>query len=168
MGESEVVLLDNKHKKAEFECGKDLLDNYIRKQVSQDFKRGLAICFVIVDEGNVVKGYYTLSSYSILQAEIPEEFSKRLPNSYTNIPVTLLGRLAVDKSHRGKGHGEFLLIDALNRALSISKSSVASMAVVVDPIDEEAVKFYEKYGFIFLPDSGKMFLPMSTIEKAFG
>jgi hypothetical protein len=41
------------------------------------------------------------------------------------------------------------------------------MAVVVDPIDEEAVSFYKKYGFIELPGSGKMFLPMNTIAKVF-
>jgi hypothetical protein len=42
-----------------------------------------------------------------------------------------------------------------------------SFAVVVDPLDEEAEGFYTKYGFIQLPDSGKMFLPMKTIEVLF-
>jgi hypothetical protein len=37
----------------------------------------------------------------------------------------------------------------------------------VNPLDEEAVKFYEKYDFISLPDSGKMFLPMATIATLF-
>jgi hypothetical protein len=41
------------------------------------------------------------------------------------------------------------------------------MAVVVDPIDEDAVRFYQKYGFILLPDSGKMFLPMNIIARLF-
>ena len=39
------------------------------------------------------------------------------------------------------------------------------MAVVVDPINEYAVEFYRKYGFEQLPDSEKMFLPMSVIEQ---
>ncbi|ELR69316.1 hypothetical protein C900_05157 [Fulvivirga imtechensis AK7] len=39
------------------------------------------------------------------------------------------------------------------------------MAVVVDPISENAVKFYEKYGFEQLPDSEKMFLPMNVIRQ---
>jgi hypothetical protein len=29
------------------------------------------------------------------------------------------------------------------------------MAIIVYPIDEDAAKFYKKYGFILLPDSGK-------------
>jgi hypothetical protein len=41
------------------------------------------------------------------------------------------------------------------------------MAVVVDPISQHAIDFYTKYGFIMLPDSGKMFIPMKTIEKLF-
>ncbi len=41
------------------------------------------------------------------------------------------------------------------------------MPVIVDSLDEEAVKFYKKYDFILLPDSGKMFLPMPTIALLF-
>ena len=41
------------------------------------------------------------------------------------------------------------------------------MAVIVDPIDQEAIRFYKKYGFILLPDSGKMFLLMKTIAELF-
>jgi hypothetical protein len=35
-------------------------------------------------------------------------------------------------------------------------------------LDDDAKNFYEKYGFTLLPDSGKMFLSMAKIEKAFG
>ena len=41
------------------------------------------------------------------------------------------------------------------------------MAIIVDPIDNETVKFYIKYGFILLPDSGKMCIAMETISKLF-
>jgi hypothetical protein len=42
-----------------------------------------------------------------------------------------------------------------------------SFAIIVDPLDKEAQKFYKKYGFIDLPDSGKMFLPMKTVNQLF-
>jgi len=58
------------------------------------------------------------------------------------------------------------LIDSLKRCHDTSKS-VGTFAVVVDPLDKEAEKFYKKYGFISLPDSGKMFLPIKTIEELF-
>ena len=158
--------LNTSHNKAKFNCGQKLLDTYIHQQAKQDVKRHLVACFVFADERNEVKGYFTLSSASIDQELIPENIKNKLPNSYTNIPVTLLGRLAVDKSIKGKGVGEKLLLDAIKRCLDAS-STIGSLAVVVDPIDENAKKFYLKYGFIYLPDTAKMFLAMKTIAEIF-
>tara|TARA_Y100000739_G_C20291830_1_gene321390 strand:- start:73 stop:198 length:126 start_codon:yes stop_codon:yes gene_type:complete len=41
------------------------------------------------------------------------------------------------------------------------------MAIVADPIDSYVETFYVKYGFVKLPESGKMFLPMKVIEQLF-
>ena len=159
--------LNSNHRKKEFSCGKSMLDNYLHKQANQDIKRKLAACFVLNDEKtNLLKGYYTLANNSLAQNLIPTEFQKKLPNSYKSIPTTLLGRLAVDNRFQKLGVGKLLLIDALKRSYEISKS-IGSFAVVVDPIDEDAERFYDKYGFIKLPDSGKMFLPMNTIKTLF-
>ena len=144
-----------------------MLDNYLKKQANQDIKRKLSACFVLNDEEtNLLKGYYTLANNSIPQNLIPTEFRKKLPKSYISIPTTLLGRLAIDNRFQGKGIGMLLLIDALKRSYEISKS-IGSFAVIVDPLDKDAEKFYNKYGFINLPDSGKMFLPMNTIKTLF-
>ncbi len=159
--------LNSSHRKKEFSCGKEMLDNYLQKQANQDVKRKLSACFVLNDkETNLLKGYYTLANNSIPQILIPTEFQKKLPKSYTSIPTTLLGRLAIDNRFQGRGVGKLLLIDALNRSYEISKI-IGSFAVIVDPLDEDAEKFYDKYGFINLPDSGKMFLPMNTIKTLF-
>ncbi len=160
-----TVLLNSSHKKENFSCGKALLDNYLHKQAKQDVKRKLSACFILADEDHTVKGYYTLSSASISRGLLPESVIKKLPPSYSDLPVTLLGRLAVDNSFKGQRLGELLLIDALKRSYDISISSIGSMAVIVDPTDEEAVRFYKKYDFILLPDSGKMFISMDTIGK---
>lgn len=161
-----AIPLDAAFKKDGFSCGKAALDIYIQKQVSQDIKRKLALCFVII-ENKIIKGYYTLSNNSISQEQVPDEIRKKLPKSYTGIPTTLLGRLAVDEKFKGQGIGETLLLDALKRSYDVSKSSIASMAIIVDPIDEEAVSFYKKYGFIKLPDSCKMFIAMKTVGNLF-
>ena len=159
--------LNSFHNKKDFTCGRKLLDDYLHTQAKQDVKRRLSACFILADNQNRVKGYYTLSSTSILREVLPEEVIKKLPPSYTNLPATLLGRLAIDSSFKGQGLGELMLIDALKRSYNTSLSSIGSMAVIVDPIDEEAVKFYQKYGFILLPDSGKMFIAMKTIATLF-
>jgi predicted GNAT family N-acyltransferase len=144
-----------------------MLDNYLHTQSKQDVKRKLAVCFVHVDENDNVKGYYTLSNSSIDRNLLPESIIKKLPQSYNNLSVTLLGRLAVDEKYKGKKLGSLLLLDALKRSYENSQSSIGSMAVIVNPIDDVAKSFYEKYGFIILSDSDKMFLPMNTIANLF-
>lgn len=161
-----TILLNATHKKNEFNCGKELLDSYLHRQASQDVKRHLSACFVIADENETVKGYYTLSNASIDKEIIPDSIKNKLPKSYNDIPVTLLGRLATDKNTKGERLGEKLLLDALKRSYDTS-ITIGSMAVIVDPIDEDAKNFYLKYGFIELPDSKKMFLTMKTIAMLF-
>jgi GNAT superfamily N-acetyltransferase len=160
-----TVPLDSSHKKENFSCGKPLFDAYLHKQAKQDVKRRLSACFNLPD-GNEIKGYYTLSTASVERRLLPQEIIKKLPPSYNDLPAILLGRLAVSKSYQGHGLGEMILMDALKRSYFASMQ-VGSMAVIVDPLDEEAVKFYEKYDFLLLPDSGKMFLPMATIAYLF-
>jgi GNAT superfamily N-acetyltransferase len=159
--------LDSKHDRENFLCGKELLDNYFRKQAKQDVQRKLSACFVLVNkETEKILGYYTLSSNSISNDLIPESFKKKLPKSYLSLPTILMGRFAIDKNFQGKGIGKVLLIDSLKRCLD-SSDAIGAFAVIVDPLDIEAERFYEKYGFIKLPDSGKMFLPMKTIKELF-
>ena len=159
--------LNSKHNREEFSCGKEMLDTYLQKQANHDIKKKLSVCFILNDKkNNFIKGYFTLANNSIPQNLIPLILQKKLPNSYTSIPTILLGRLAIDYRSQGKSIGKLLLIDALKRSYEISKS-IGSFAVIVDPLDKDAEKFYIKFGFIKLPDSGKMFLPMKTIQSLF-
>lgn len=162
-----ATLLNNTHQRQNFTCGTVVLDNYLRQQAGQDVKRKLAAVFVLEGEDHRIKGYYTLSSDSLPRRNIPENILNKLPPAYANLPVTLLGRLAVDQAFHGQGLGAILLIDALKRSYATAIGSVGSMAVVVDSIDDKARSFYLKYGFINLPDSGRMFIPMGTIAQLF-
>lgn len=160
-----TVLLTSTHEKEKFSCGKFMLDNYIQKQAKQDIKSKVSVCFIFSEDEKEVKGYYTLSNGSIPNSQLPESFKKKLPH-YQDLPVTLLGRLAVDNKFKGQKIGKILLLDALKRSYDAT-SIIGSLAVVVDPIDQEAADFYTKYGFILLPGSNRMFLPMATIEQLF-
>ena len=161
-----AILLNSSHRKNDFDCGKEMLNSYLQRQANQDMQRHLSVCFVIVDKNDLVRGYYTLSNASIERDLIPDDLKIKLPKSYSNLPVTLLGRLARDIKEEGTRLGETLLLDALKRCFDAS-ATIGSLAVVVDPIDEESKNFYLKYGFILLPDSRKMFLPMKTIGYLF-
>lgn len=159
-------ILNNSHNKKEFDCGNSMLNNYIRQQAKQDVKRDLSACFVLNDKlSQTIIGYYTLSSNSILRKDFPENLIKKLPPSYVNLPSILIGRLAVENKFKGNNFGELILMDALNRCVEISHN-LGTLAVIVDPIDENALKFYEKYGFIELSGTGKMFITIKTIEQS--
>ena len=119
----------------------------------------------IPEELEEVAGFYTLSAGSVERETLPEDVMKRLPRY--PVPVALLGRLGVDRRWVGQGLGRALLIDALRRVHHAS-DSLAVYAMVVDAKDDRARAFYERFGFIVLPDSAtRLFLPMSTLESLF-
>ena len=156
--------LNSSFNKKDFNCGKEMLDNYLHLQASQDVKRKLSVVFVMVQENTVI-GYYTLSNAAIPAEAMPEIIQKKMPRSYKSLPVTLLGRLAIDKNFKGKRLGAILLLDALKRCYEIASKSVGSIGVVVDPLDKDAIAFYKRFGFVILPDSDKMFLTMADIAQ---
>lgn len=169
-GERELIVepIGKHHKRGDFSCGYEALDQYLKKQATQDARRMVAAPFILTRESNrkTIVGYYTLSASGISLQDLPDEIIKKLP-AYPVVPVTLLGRLAIDQRDKGQGLGEFLLIDALKRALKQS-SQIAAAAVVVDAIDEKAAGFYRHFGFIDFPDKpGRLFVPMKTIASLF-
>lgn len=169
-GERDLIVepIGKHHNRGDFSCGYDTLDQYLKKQATQDARRMVAAPFILTRESDpkTIIGYYTLSAFGISLQDLPDEVVKQLP-AYPIVPVTLLGRLALDQRYKGQRLGEFLLIDALKRALK-QTSQIAAAAVVVDAIDEKAAGFYRHFEFIAFPDKpGRLFLPMKTIGAIF-
>ena len=163
----QVLALQKEHERQTFSCGSPALDRYLKTQARQDSEKRVAAVFVLVQSPEpLVLGYYTLSASNIRADEVPPEIARKLPR-YPQLPVTLLGRLAVDEGHKGQGMGQFLLMDALHRSLQAA-AGIAAMAVVVDAKDALAADFYQHFGFIPLNLSvGRLFLPMMTVAKLF-
>lgn len=161
--------LGAKHDRAAFSCGQEGLDTYLKQQASQDVRKRVAAVYVLTPDGKTVAGYYTLSQYAVDAGELPEELTRKLHlPKYDKLPATLLGRLARDQQFRGYGLGEILLVGALKRALEHSRN-IASVALVVDAIDDKAAEFYISFGFVALPDHRhRFFIPMRTAEELLG
>ena len=165
---NKIELLSSKHKeeRLNFTCGSPLLDAYFHRQVSQDVKKKLASCFVLTNEENQILGYYTLTNCALDKSILPQSIQKQCP--YSEVPATLLGRLAISQSEQKKGYGGVLLIDALKKAYETS-IIVASMLMVLDPISEEAISFYKNYEFVHLKDTGgkygRMIFSMKSAKK---
>jgi hypothetical protein len=67
-------VLARHHDRPAFACGEEALDRYFQTQVTQDIRRHIANCFVIVDVGSgQVAGYYTLSAATIPLTDLPPE-----------------------------------------------------------------------------------------------
>ena len=152
--------LDAIHDRAAFDSGSEPLNRYLREQVSQDIRRRVAACFVALAGGQRIAGYYTLASASLMLSDLPANLGKKLPR-YPTVPAVRMGRLAVDQTFKGQGLGGALLADALDRA---ARSEIAAYALMVDAKDEVAAGFYRHHGFIALPDSPTLFLPLATVR----
>lgn len=162
-----VEPVQKSHGRDAFSCGHVTLDRYLQHQARQDAQSQVAAVFVaVMPPDSTVLGFYSLSASSINASDLPPDLVKKLPR-YPHLPVTLLGRLAVDQSSKGQGLGKFLLLDALYRSLQAAPA-IAAMAVVVDAKDASAAAFYERYGFLPLSASqGRLFLPMKTVAALF-
>jgi GNAT superfamily N-acetyltransferase len=163
-----VAPFDSKaHDRSTFACGAPELDRYIRDYAPQDIKRDTARVFVATAADRAeVGGFYSLSAASFQKTTLPPEQAKRLP--HYPVPAALLGRLAVDERHKGRGLGAFLLMDAIGRVRRAS-ASLAVQALMVDARDTTAAGFYRRYGFEPFSDSAlRLFLPLATIRRLIG
>ena len=151
------------HERSSFTCGVEALDRYLREQATQDIRRRVANCFVMVDEKmSSIAGYYALSATSLLLSDLPQAATKRLPR-YPQVPAVILGRLAVAIDYQGRHVGAALLADATERA---ARADIAVFAIITDPIDERAHRFYKKHGFMELSgERPRLFIPIESIRR---
>ena len=157
-GDLQIVLLGKD--RDSFSCGVESLDRYLKTQAGQDVRRKANAVFILSETSQPaqVLGYYTLCALAISHGDVPEAARKHVPR-YPLVSATLIGRLAVAKHRQGQRLGAVLLADALRRAFD-SASTVGSSMVIVDALDETAASFYSEYGFVRLPDSQRLVLPM--------
>ncbi len=152
-----------KHDRSKFSCGAEPLDRYFHQQVTQEVRRRIAHCFVMVEKATgVIAGFYTISATSLLLTELPEPQAKRLPR-YPIVPAALLGRLAVATTRQGRHLGVSLVADAAERA---ARAELAAFAIVVDPKDDAARRFYAQFGFSELfGNERRLYVPIESILR---
>jgi predicted GNAT family N-acyltransferase len=151
-----------RHDRADFDCGEEPLNRYLRTLAAQHRAKGIATTFVLVDSESPSKilGYYSLSAASLEFARLTEADRKGLP-AYP-IPAVRIGRLATSVSARGQRHRELLLQNAIKRVLH-ARSTLGVYAVVVEAKDVAAEGFYRKYGFRLCDaNSRQLYLPLGS------
>jgi GNAT superfamily N-acetyltransferase len=162
-GSFHIEPLGKAHDRVGFQCGVESLNLYLKTQASQDMRRKANAVFVATPEHtpSLIAGYFTLCASGLAPGSIPEAARKHIPR-YPMVSATLLGRLAVSTKFQGQGLGSILLVKALAKAYE-NAAQVGSSMVVVDAIGEPAANFYAAHGFIRLPESLRLILPMQSI-----
>lgn len=152
------------HDRSNFGCGIPSLDRYFREQVTQDMKRLVCSCFVLIDnDRDRIAGYYTLAATSIFAEEVAADILRKLPR-YPVLPAALVGRLAIDRDYHRRGLGSALIADA---ALRVLGGDLKAFAIIVDAKDDDAAAFYKRQGFRQLASRPmSLFLPLATFRKA--
>ena len=139
--------LGPQHRLEGFDCGKPALNDWLLRHARQAQGSGSAKTFVVVDDDRVA-GYFSLTVGQIDTLDAPERIRKGM-GQYP-LPVVILARLAVSTTDQGRGIGVGLLQDAIRRTMLIAEHA-GIRAMLTHPINEDATRFYTRFGFIASP-----------------
>jgi GNAT superfamily N-acetyltransferase len=151
--------------RGQFDCGRDSLNTWFHRHAWHNHASGVSRTSVICDAGTkLIIGYVTLSSAQIEREFLAKAHQRNKPDP---VPATLLGQLAIDKAHQGRGHARSLLLFALTAALRASRE-IGSFGVLTHPIDEQVREFYRRWGFEDVPFNPRrsMIVRMVDLEKS--
>lgn len=144
MALSGIELLAAEHSVEGFDCGKPPLNAWLSGFARSNQARGFTRVLV-AHEAGVVVGYYGLAPSAFQPNAAPRAIRTGRPPD--PIPCLLIGQLAVDRRHAGRGIGSALVKDALQRCIA-GADMVGGRAVVVRAIDTEAEAYWQSWGFI--------------------
>jgi GNAT superfamily N-acetyltransferase len=145
-----------------FDCGEPSLNEWVRSRALKNETTGACRTFVTIGaESGGVAGYYCLSASSLALENAPGRVKRNMPSP---IPIILIGRLAVEQRFKGHGLGASLLQDAVLKGIEASRL-VGARSFVVDAFNDDAERFYRKFGFEPMPAAQRaMFLLVSDAE----
>ncbi|MEX2447003.1 MAG: GNAT family N-acetyltransferase [Dehalococcoidia bacterium] len=148
-----------------FDCGSEPLNEYLQRYARQNHDSGLAKTWVAVEAGGErVLGFYTLTVAHVEFASAPERLRRRFPRY--PIPVYRLARLAVARTVQGQRVGAELLLSAVMRARAAA-DSVGGIGLLIDAKDDDAARWYRRFGATPLVDHPLLLLlPFDVVGAA--
>lgn len=132
------------HDISEFSCGKPTLDHWLKTRALSNQEKGFTAVLVVHEAGRVV-GYYGLAPTAVVPSVLPR--SMRTGQPPDPVPCLLLGQLATDEAWVGQGIGTGLVKHALQRCVQAA-ALVGGRALMVNAIDDEAARFWQRRGFV--------------------
>jgi GNAT superfamily N-acetyltransferase len=150
-------LLTAEHVLSEFDSGVPSLDEWLRRRALVNQSKGASRTYVLSDTDRVV-AFYALAASAVASGAAPGRFKRNMPEP---IPVVVLGRLAIARSHQGCGLGRALFQDAAQRVIHAS-DAIGIRGLLVHAISDEAKSFYLSLGLT--PSPIEPMTLMATIE----
>jgi GNAT superfamily N-acetyltransferase len=164
-GLNRPALLGPAHDVSEFDCGKQPLNDFLRRLAFENQRSGKSRTYVAT-RGDKVVAFYSLAPGGVAPLDVSARIAKGQGSQ--DVPVILLARLAVDRTEQGKGIGAHMLLDALRRAVE-GAEVIGGRAILVHAQDEEARYFYQRYGFETSPtDDLHLLMLVKDLRKTFG
>lgn len=133
--------LADHHRLEGFESGVPALDDWLHRRARTNQAGGASRTFVVC-EGHQVVGYNALASGAVDVARVSGRFRRNMPDP---IPVAVLGRLAIDRRHHGRGLGRALFRDSCLRVLNAAEV-LGIRGLLVHAISDDAKAFYLALG----------------------
>ncbi len=124
-----------------FDSGIATLDEWLRRRAAANQASGASRTYVVCDATEVV-GYYALASHAVAAVAATGRVRRNMPDP---VPVVVLGRLAVARSHQRHGLGRALFQDAARRVVTAA-DVIGIRALLVHALSEEAKAFYLRLG----------------------
>lgn len=131
------------HDVSTFHCGVPALDVWLRDVARGAISRGYSRVYVWHRDGTVA-AFFTLSSYLIRRSELDPRQAR---GEWRGIPALLLGKLALDEHLQGEGLARVLIADAVRESVRAAEIAGARY-LVVDAIDDEVARLYQRFGFM--------------------
>jgi GNAT superfamily N-acetyltransferase len=129
------------HELDSFDSGVASLDDWLRKRALPNQASGASRTFVSCEVRRVV-AYYALAASAIATDSVPGKFRRNMPDP---IPVVVLGRLAIARSHQGRGLGRALFQDAAQRIVQTA-DAIGIRGMLVHAISDDTKAFYLQLG----------------------
>jgi predicted N-acetyltransferase YhbS len=137
-----------------FDCGNPALNEWLLRHAVQAHASGSARTFVALEDQRVA-GYFSLTVGQVDTPQVAERVRNGKGSDPT--PVVILARLAVSVQDQGRGIGAGLLQEAILRTLQLAEIA-GVRALLTHPIDEQAARFYLRFGFEASPIRGQQLL----------
>lgn len=142
-----ISALQPHHDFAAFDCGDPARNAWLSTHAMKNEREGFSRTFVAVQDGRIA-AFYALSAASVLRRELPAALRRNAPDP---LPIFLLGQLAVDRAHQGRGLATSLVLDAFRRT-TLAAEHIGCRFLGVSPATPELVAFYGKFDFRLVPD----------------